>query len=172
MNKIIKGITYRFKRNIGLLDRTIRTAMGMFALLVAFYYYGVIDMVYLIALAGFALAQFLTVMSAKCIMCHFLGACTIGNEEVNSRRELVSKYMVPRTISRDKQGTEHVWTYSYTSENAQMLLDFIMAEQNCCNFFVFNLEFLKTEEVIRFKIGVISEDVELDDIIEQMLLWK
>lgn len=98
--------------------------------------------------------------------------CTIGNEEVTSRKELVSKFMVPRTISREKQSSEHVWTYPYTSENAQMLLDFITAEQNCCNFFVFNLEFTKAEEVIKLKISTIDEAVNLDAIIEQMLLWK
>ena len=98
--------------------------------------------------------------------------CTIGNDEVSSRKELVSKYMVPRIISREKRGTEHVWTYPYSSENARMLIDFITAEQNCCNFFVFNLEFLKTSETIKFKIGVVNDDVDLDTIVEQMLLWK
>lgn len=98
--------------------------------------------------------------------------CTIGDEEVSSRKELVSKYMVPRAITRIKQGMDHIWTYPYSNENAQMLLDFITAEQNCCNFFVFNLEFLKTEEVIKFKIGAIDENVDLDAIIDQMLKWE
>lgn len=87
MNKIMKGITYSYNRNIGWQDRTIRTIIGIGATIGAIYFFKS-NSTYTILLGILAVAQFGTVLSARCIMCYFTGQCTIRNSE---KRSLESK---------------------------------------------------------------------------------
>lgn len=87
MNRFIKGITYSYKRNIGWQDRTIRTIVGVLAILGAFYFFKT-NLLGAILLGVLAVAQFGTVLSARCIMCFFARKCTIDNKE---RRALEAK---------------------------------------------------------------------------------
>ena len=87
MNKLLKGVSYTFKRNIGWQDRAVRTIIGVAALLGSFYFFKN-NLVVAVVLAVLAIAQFWTVLSAKCIACYFMGKCTISNNEkkrLNSR---------------------------------------------------------------------------------------
>ena len=87
MKKIFKGFSYSFLRNIGWQDRTIRTIVGIGATVGAFYFLKTNSIV-AIALAVLAVAQFWTVLSARCIICFFIGQCTISTKE---RNQLSSK---------------------------------------------------------------------------------
>ncbi len=87
MKKIIKGFTYSFFRNIGWADRIIRTVAGIIAAAGAFYFLKT-NLVATIALAVLAVAQFWTVLSARCIICYFAGVCTIPSGE---RKKLSGK---------------------------------------------------------------------------------
>lgn len=87
MNRLIKGITYSYNRNIGWQDRTIRTIVGIAAIAAAVYFLNS-NLTYSILLGVLAIAQFGTVFSARCIICYFLGQCTIDNRE---RRKLEAK---------------------------------------------------------------------------------
>lgn len=80
MKKIFKGLSYSFYRNIGWQDRTIRTIIGISAIVGAFYFLKTNSDV-AIGLSVLAVAQFWTVLSAKCIICFFMGRCTIGYKE-------------------------------------------------------------------------------------------
>lgn len=80
MNRFIKGITYSYNRNIGWQDRTIRTIVGIIAIIGAIYYYKT-NLLASILLGVLAIAQFGTVLSARCIICYFAGKCTIDNKE-------------------------------------------------------------------------------------------
>lgn len=80
MNKIIKGITYAFNRNIGWQDRTIRSIVGVGALLAAIYFYPS-NVVLAVVCAVLFVAQLWTVLSARCIICYFAGVCTIDQPE-------------------------------------------------------------------------------------------
>jgi len=81
MRKTIKGIIYSFNRNIGWQDRTFRTILGMVAVFGAIYFFKSNNNIYTILLSVLAIAQFGTVLSAKCIICYFTGQCTIGNND-------------------------------------------------------------------------------------------
>jgi hypothetical protein len=87
MNLLIKGITYSYNRNIGWQDRTVRTIIGIGATIGAFYYLKS-NLTYSIVLGVLAIAQFGTVLSARCIICYFAGQCTIDSKE---RKSLESK---------------------------------------------------------------------------------
>ncbi|MEQ1799788.1 MAG: YgaP-like transmembrane domain, partial [Lacibacter sp.] len=76
------GFSYSFFRNIGWQDRTIRTIAGIVATIGAFYFLKT-NAVAAIALAALAVAQFWTVLSARCIVCFFMGQCTISRSEKN-----------------------------------------------------------------------------------------
>ncbi len=80
MKSIIKGITYSYNRNIGWQDRTIRTIVGIAATIGAFYFLKS-NSTYAILLGILAIAQFGTVLSARCIICYFTGQCTIDSKE-------------------------------------------------------------------------------------------
>ncbi|MEN0050897.1 MAG: DUF2892 domain-containing protein, partial [Bacteroidota bacterium] len=67
-------------RNIGWQDRMIRTIVGVLAIIEAIYFFKT-NLLYTILLGVFAIAQFGTVLSAKCILCYFAGQCTIGASE-------------------------------------------------------------------------------------------
>ena len=82
MKKIFKGFSYSFFRNIGWQDRTIRTIVGIAATAGAVYFFKT-NSVAAIALAVLAGAQFWTVLSARCIICFFMGQCTISTNEKN-----------------------------------------------------------------------------------------
>ncbi len=83
MNYFIKGITYSSNRNIAWQDRTIRTIFGIAAIIGAVYFFRT-NSVLAFALVVFALAQAWTVISAKCIVCYFIGQCTISKNEKKS----------------------------------------------------------------------------------------
>jgi hypothetical protein len=83
MSHFWKGITYAYNRNIGWQDRTIRTLVGIAATVGAFYFSST-HMTYTILLGVLAVAQFGTVLSARCIMCYFAGMCTIDSKERQS----------------------------------------------------------------------------------------
>jgi hypothetical protein len=83
MSNFWKGITYAYNRNIGWQDRTIRTIVGI-AATVGAYYFASTNMTYTILLGVLAIAQFGTVLSARCIMCYFAGMCTIDSKERQS----------------------------------------------------------------------------------------
>ncbi|WP_167852252.1 YgaP-like transmembrane domain [Hymenobacter elongatus] len=80
MNRFRTGITYAYRRNIGWQDRTIRTLLGVGATAGAVYFFQRNTPAALV-LALFALAQFGTVFSARCIICYFAGQCTIDRRE-------------------------------------------------------------------------------------------
>ena len=80
MNKLIKGITYSYNRNIGWQDRTLRTIVGIGATIGAIYFFKT-NLTYTIILGILAVAQFGTVLSARCIICFFAGQCTIDSKE-------------------------------------------------------------------------------------------
>lgn len=86
MNNFIKGITYSYNRNIGWQDRTVRTIVGIGATIGAIYFLKD-NTIYSILLAVLAVAQFGTVLSARCIICYFSGQCTIGSKERKSLQE-------------------------------------------------------------------------------------
>ncbi|NJM52621.1 MAG: DUF2892 domain-containing protein [Blastocatellia bacterium] len=83
MNKLIKGISYSYNRNIGWQDRTIRTIVGILAVGGAIYFLRD-NYLYSILLGILAVAQFGTVLSARCILCYFAGQCTIDSKEKRS----------------------------------------------------------------------------------------
>ncbi|MFS4492191.1 DUF2892 domain-containing protein [Maribacter sp. 2308TA10-17] len=95
MNKFIKGITYSYNRNIGWQDRTIRTVVGILATAGAIYFLKT-NMTASVLLGIFAIAQFGTVLSARCIMCYFAGQCTIGKQEKNSLEAKAIPYENPK----------------------------------------------------------------------------
>lgn len=80
MKKLIKGLTYSYNRNIGWQDRTIRTIVGITALIGAIYCYKT-NFIYTLICGILAGAQFFTVLSTRCIICYFSGICTITNKE-------------------------------------------------------------------------------------------
>jgi hypothetical protein len=80
MNRFITGITYSYNRNIGWQDRTIRTILGILAIIGAIYFYK-INVPASILLGVVAIAQLGTVISARCILCYFAEKCTIDNKE-------------------------------------------------------------------------------------------
>ncbi len=83
MNSFIKGMTYSYNRNIGWQDRTIRTIVGVGATIGAIYFLKS-NVTYSILLGVLAIAQFGTVLSARCIICYFTGQCTIDSKEKKS----------------------------------------------------------------------------------------
>lgn len=83
MSRLIKGITYSYNRNIGWQDRTIRTIVGLAATAGSIYFVQS-NLPLSITLAVLAIAQFGTVLSARCILCYFAGKCTIDNKEKRS----------------------------------------------------------------------------------------
>jgi hypothetical protein len=87
MSNFIKGITYSYNRNIGWQDRTIRTIVGIGATIGAIYFFKS-NITYGILLSILAIAQFGTVLSARCIICYFTGQCTINSKE---KRNLEAK---------------------------------------------------------------------------------
>lgn len=87
MSSIIRGITYSFNRNIGWQDRTIRTIVGIGAASAAIYFANR-NTTYAVLLGVLAVAQFGTVLSARCIICYFTGQCTIDRKE---RQSLAAK---------------------------------------------------------------------------------
>ncbi|MFZ6014120.1 MAG: YgaP-like transmembrane domain [Bacteroidota bacterium] len=83
MSNIWKGLTYSYNRNIGWQDRTIRTIFGLLSLAGAIYFYPD-NFALSAALGGLFLAQVITVFSSRCMICYFLGQCTITNKERKS----------------------------------------------------------------------------------------
>ncbi|MGD1843010.1 MAG: DUF2892 domain-containing protein [Thermonemataceae bacterium] len=83
MNRFMKGIRYSYNRNIGWQDRTLRTIVGFGALLGAIYFFNS-NLTYAVLLGVLAVAQFGTVLSARCIICYFAGQCTIDHKERKS----------------------------------------------------------------------------------------
>jgi hypothetical protein len=80
MNTIIRGFTYAFHRNIGWQDRTFRTVVGITATIGAIYFFET-NLFYTTLLVVLATAQLFTVAMARCIICFFIGRCTIGATE-------------------------------------------------------------------------------------------
>ena len=80
MDRFIRGITYSYNRNIGWQDRAIRTVVGLAATAGAIYFIPR-QPVYAVLLGVLAVAQFGTVLSARCIICYFAGQCTIDQQE-------------------------------------------------------------------------------------------
>ena len=87
MASLLKGLSYRYNRNIGWQDRTIRTIVGAAAVGGAVYFADK-NLLYTVLLGVLAVAQFGTVLSARCILCYFAGQCTIDSKE---RRALDAK---------------------------------------------------------------------------------
>ncbi|MEM6843093.1 MAG: DUF2892 domain-containing protein [Bacteroidota bacterium] len=83
MNRLVKGITYSYNRNIGWQDRTIRTVVGILAVVGAIHFFK-INLLASILFGVLAVAQFGTVLSARCILCYFAGKCTIDAKEKQS----------------------------------------------------------------------------------------
>ncbi len=76
-------MTYSYNRNIGWQDRTIRIIVGVGATIGAIYFLKR-NVTYSILLGVLAVAQFGTVLSARCIICYFTGQCTIDGKEKKS----------------------------------------------------------------------------------------
>lgn len=87
MSNFLRGISYSFNRNIGTIDRTIRSIVGVLAVFGAIYFYSS-NLLYMGLLGVLAIAQFGTVFSARCIICYFTKQCTIPNKE---KRKLEAK---------------------------------------------------------------------------------
>ena len=87
MSKFTKGISYAFNRNIGTADRIIRTIVGTAAVAGAVYFASS-NILYTVLLSVLAIAQFGTVLSARCILCYFTNQCTIPKSE---RRKLEAR---------------------------------------------------------------------------------
>lgn len=87
MSKIVKALSYSFNRNIGWQDRTIRTIAGIVATVGAIYFFKT-NFTTSMLLAVLAVTQGWTVLSARCIICYFIGQCTIGS---NERKSLTGK---------------------------------------------------------------------------------
>lgn len=79
MNNLLKGITYSYNRNIGWQDRSIRTIVGILSIVGLIYFFN--NPLYAFLFGVLAIAQFGTVLSAKCILCYYLGKCTIDKKE-------------------------------------------------------------------------------------------
>jgi hypothetical protein len=80
MNKILNGLTYSYNRNIGWQDRIIRTSIGTLAAGGVIYFY-TSNFTLTTILGVISLAQVITVISAKCMICYFTGTCTITSVE-------------------------------------------------------------------------------------------
>ncbi len=80
MNNLKRGISYSFNRNIGVMDRTIRTMVGIVAVVGAIYFASS-NLLYTSLLGVLAIAQFGTVFSSRCILCYFTKQCTITENE-------------------------------------------------------------------------------------------
>ncbi len=93
MNSFLKGITYSYHRNIGWQDKTIRTIVGTLSTIGAIYFLKD-NLLYSVLLGVFAIAQFGTVLSSRCIMCYFGGMCTIDS---NERKKLDTKGIIYET---------------------------------------------------------------------------
>ena len=93
MKKLIKGLTYAYNRNIGWQDRTIRTILGIAAIVGTFYFINT-NMTLAAILGVFAFAQLGTALSARCIMCFFAGKCTITYKEKQSLESKGVKYEI------------------------------------------------------------------------------
>lgn len=87
MNKLTKGFTYAYNRNIGWQDRTFRTVIGLGAAIGAIFLHET-NLTLTLVLGILAVAQLITVTSARCIICYFTGLCTISARE---KRSLESK---------------------------------------------------------------------------------
>jgi hypothetical protein len=83
MNNILKGVTYSYNRNIGWQDRTVRSFVGIGALIGSVFCMNS-NLSLSIGLGVLFIAQLITVLSAKCMICYFAGACTIGRNEKES----------------------------------------------------------------------------------------
>lgn len=95
MNRFMKGITYSYNRNIGWQDRTMRTIVGILAAIAAVYFFRT-NLLASILLGVLAVAQFGTVLSARCILCYFTGRCTIGDKEKRSLEAKAIPYEHPK----------------------------------------------------------------------------
>lgn len=80
MNYFLRGVSYSFNRNIGTLDRSIRTIVGI-AAVIGSIYFASSNLLYTTLLGVLAVAQFGTVFSARCIICYFTKQCTIPKKE-------------------------------------------------------------------------------------------
>jgi hypothetical protein len=80
MNTLIRGFTYSFHRNIGWQDRALRTVVAIAATFGAIYFFRT-SLLYTTLFIALAVAQFFTVAMARCIICFFMGQCTIGGAE-------------------------------------------------------------------------------------------
>ena len=79
MNRFIKGLSYTFKRNLGMTDRIIRTTIAV-ALLSSWYFSfvsGIIGTILMIL----ALMIFGTVATSRCGVTYWLNANTMNLEE-------------------------------------------------------------------------------------------
>ncbi|HPM32454.1 MAG TPA: DUF2892 domain-containing protein [Chryseolinea sp.] len=81
MNKLTKGLTYSFHRNIGWQDKTIRAFVGLTAIVYAIYLFP-LNPGYTIALGILAAAQLFTIAASRCIICYLAGSCTITGTEI------------------------------------------------------------------------------------------
>jgi hypothetical protein len=86
MSKILTGLTYSYNRNIGWQDRIIRTVFGILAG-GGMIYFRYSNFAIAAILGGVFLAQVITVFSAKCMICYFIGTCTITSNEKKSLRD-------------------------------------------------------------------------------------
>jgi hypothetical protein len=79
MNRVLKGLSYTFKRNLGRQDRLIRAALGV--LLCAPYLLKLATATAGIALGIAGLMIIGTALVARCSLCYMAGVCTIGTKE-------------------------------------------------------------------------------------------
>ena len=85
MENILRGLTYSYGRNVGWQDRTIRAIFGLICLGGTIYFYSTNFKVAAI-LGALFLAQLITVTSSRCVICFFLGRCTITGSEKSALR--------------------------------------------------------------------------------------
>lgn len=93
-------------------------------------------------------------------------SCTIDPTMITDRKSLLQT-LSSKITGRHDTDTGYVLLINYSKEVAHLLLDFILAEQQCCAFFDFSLQFNIEEQQINF--GITSKSVEKSTLHELMV---
>ena len=79
MNRVLKGLSYTFSRNIGWQDRIVRAVIG--AVMPAAYLLGITHGVIGIILGTVGVMLLATAIVARCSICYMAGVCSIDAKE-------------------------------------------------------------------------------------------
>jgi len=96
-------------------------------------------------------------------------SCKLQDPQLPSREDLL-KTIITQMHSYRKDQDTYILTFTYDQSLAHSLLDFILKEQECCEFFDFTLDFHRKPSSITLKISSKSLNAQqLADIIEPMI---